>query len=245
MNKKKYSARIKQKVKILRAKDGLSYKEIANKIGIPKSTATLWCKNIILKPEYKKRLYTKQIELLSNGPRSSHARREKEINKIIKNAEDEIVLPIDNQALKLFGAALYWAEGNKTKHFAITNSDPYLIKFMVNWLERVLKISPKNIKVHLNIYPQQNEKNIKKFWSELTKIPLNNFGKSFIKPRSKNYKKNTLYYGTIKIRVQKGTDFRHKVFGWINSVLKDTLLETDMIKRKWHKLKTDYPRPAQ
>ena len=62
-------------------------------------------------------------------------------------------------------------------------------------------------------------------------------GKSFIKPVSKGYRKNKLYYGTIRIRVYKGTDFRHQVFGWINGVLKDMEVEIDEIEKKWHKLK--------
>ncbi len=242
MNQRKYSKKIKQQVRILREKNGLSYKEIADKVGIPKSTATLWCKNVIVKSEYRERLYTKQIKALSNGPESSHERRKKEIETIIDNAEKEIALPLSIDAYKLFGAALYWAEGNKTQHFAITNSDPCLIKFMINWLKDVLDIFPKDIKVHLNIYPQQNDNKLKKFWSELTEIPLENFGKSFIKPENKNYKKNTLYYGTIKIRVSRGTNFRHRVFGWINSVLKETDFQVAATRTKWHKLKTNYPR---
>ena len=240
---KKYSDKIKQQVISLRKQRGLSYKEIADKIGISKSTVKSWCGDIILKPEYKKRLYTKQIEILSKGPNSSHERRKREIKNIVNSAEKEIKLPLNKSAYKLFGAALYWAEGDKTTHFAITNSDPYLIKFVVLWLKNVLNIDPARIKAHLNIYPQQNEALIKNFWSDLTGIPIKNFGKSFIKPVNKNYKRNTLYHGTIKIRVFRGTDFRHRVFGWINSVLKETRIEINNVERKWHKLKIDYPRP--
>lgn len=242
MRNKKYSTQLKQKTKKLRRDKGLSYKEIADKIGISKSTVKSWCANVVLKPEFKERLYNKQIRILSEGPNSSHERRKKEIEIIIRKAEKEISLPLSMEAYKLFGAAIYWSEGNKTKHFAVANSDPFLIKFMVNWLKNVLDIHPESIKAHLNIYPQQNEKEIKKFWSEITGIPLENFGKSFIKPKNKNYKKNTLYYGTIKIRVMKGTDFRHQVFGWINSVLKETKSEISTLEINWHKLKTDYPR---
>lgn len=239
---KKYSKATKQKIRSLRGKRGLSYKEISDKTGISKSTVKLWCSDVFLNSKKRERLYTKQIEILCQGPNSSHERRKREIENIIKEAEKEITLPLNNQTLNLFGAALYWAEGNKTNHFAITNSDPHLIKFIVNWLKFSLNISPEDIKVHLNIYPQQNEADIKKFWSELTEIPLNNFGKSFIKPKSKNYKKNTLYYGTIKIRVKRGTDFRHRVFGWVNTVLKNTNSEIATIEKKWHKLRTDYSR---
>lgn len=239
----RYSTAIKHKARLLRKRNGLSYKEIANKLDVSKSTAKLWCDDIVLKPEHKQRLYTKQIEILSRGPQSSHERRKREIETIVKNAENEIRLPLDHRTYQLFGAALYWAEGEKTQHFAIANSDPFLIKFMVKWFRDMLGVSPTNIKAHLNIYSKQNDSKIKKFWSDITGIPLKNFGKSYIKPANKGYKKNILYYGTIKIRVCKGTDMRHKVFGWINAILKDSKANIDKIERKWHKLKSDYKRP--
>jgi len=240
----KYGKKIKQKARQLRKQKGFSYKEISDKLDIAKSTARLWCGDIILKPEHKKRLYTKQIEILSKGPNCSHERRKREISYIIQKGEKEIKLPLDKRARKLVGAALYWAEGAKTQHFAMTNSDPYLIKFFVCWLKDVANVEAKDLSAHLNIYPQQKDVLIKKFWSEITGIPLENFGKSFIKPKNKNYKRNTLYYGTIKIRVFKGTDLRHRVFGWVNAILEDVnAKQIEKIERRWSKLKTDYMRP--
>jgi transcriptional regulator with XRE-family HTH domain len=243
MMKKRYSKAKKQKARKLRKNDGLSYKEISDKLGIAKSTAKEWCAGIQLNSRQRKRLYTKQIKILIQGPNSSHERRKKEIDKIIRSARKEILFPLSANSYKLLGAMLYWAEGDKTNQFAISNSDPVMIKFFIQWLQKVLKISPERIKAHLNIYPQQNEGKIKKFWSEITRIPLTNFGKSFVKPKNKNYKKNILYYGTIKIRVKRGTDLRHRVFGWTKAVLEDTESEINEIERRWHKLKIDYPRP--
>ena len=120
-----------------------------------------------------------------------------EVDKIIKSAEEEIKIPLSPTALRLFGAALYWAEGSKGKRFEITNSDPYLILFMAKWLKRVFGIDGINLKARLNIYPQQNEREIKRFWSALTGIPAASFGKSYIKPLSKNYKKNNLFISLI------------------------------------------------
>jgi len=107
---------------------------------------------------------------------------------------------------------------------------------MVRWLEKIFKIPPKELKAWLNIYPQQNDSEIKQFWSELTGIPIEKFGKSFIKPLNKNYKKNNLYYGTISVRMPKGTDARYKIFGWIKAVMKNINSETEITQKKWEKL---------
>lgn len=218
-------------------KKGLSYGEIGKKLLISKSTLSLWLKNIALEPEARKRLYTKQIEILSRGPKSQKERRKREVDKIIENAGKEIITPLSTETIRLLGAMLYWAEGGKTKSFCVSNSDPHLILFMVRWIEKIFSIPPKEIKAWLNIYPQQNELKIKQFWSKLTKIPIENFGKSFVKPLNKGFKKNNLYYGTIKILVLKGTDMRYRVFGWIKALLYDITPDVETVQKKWESLR--------
>ncbi|MES2213476.1 MAG: hypothetical protein V4473_01375 [Patescibacteria group bacterium] len=229
---------LKRKAKILRSK-GKSYNEIAQILKISKNTARYWCKDIILKDADQKRLYTKGVLLLAKGQYGSHERRRKEIAKINDNAAKEILFPLHPDTYKLFGAALYWAEGNKVNDFTVTNSDPLLIQFMTQWFCNVFGLTPNDFKAHLNIYPQQDDFEIKKFWSDITGIPLDRFGKTFVKPLNKNYKKNTLYYGTIKVRVNKGTDYRHRVFGWINTVLKNMKQDVEITERKWYKLRAN------
>ncbi len=227
---------LKTKAIIFR-KDGLSYGDIKKKLNVSKSTLSYWLKDVPLEEKYKKKFYTNRILNLAQGTQSQKERRGREIAEIIKKAKQEISESISLESYRLFGAALYWAEGNKKHDLAVTNSDPHLILFMVRWFEKIFGVSPKNgFKAHLNIYPQQNEKHIKQFWSELTGIPLENFGKSFIKPLNKNYKKNNLYYGTIKIKVHKGTDKRHRIFGWIKAVLKDVSPKTQFVQQEWKQL---------
>ncbi len=214
-------------------KKGLSYSEIKKYIPVSKSTLSLWLKSVPLSSVHKKRLYTKQILILSRGAQSQRERRKREIQNIIQLAKDDVSFPLSFDAYRLFGAALYWAEGDKTKCFEITNSDPHLILFMVRWLEKVFCIPPTILRPRLNIYPQQNEKQIKRFWSDLTHVPVLNFHKSYIKPISKGYKKNNLYYGTIKIYVPKSIDRRYKVFGWVQAVLQDIDPHVESTLKRW------------
>jgi DNA-binding transcriptional MerR regulator len=224
-------------------KRGLSYGEIKKKINVAKSTLSYWLKSIPLTPEQRKRFYTRAVLALARGAQSQRERRKREIEKIIKEAEKEIQFPLSFETFRLIGAFLYWAEGNKTKGFEFSNSYPSLIAFMVKWLKEVLKIPPETLKANLNIYPQQNEQEIKEFWSQLTSIPLENFGKSYIKPLSKGYKKNNLYYGTIKIRVPKGTNLRYRVFGWIKAILKNVSPKVESVQKEWNSLR-EKPRPV-
>ena len=235
MDKLKYS-QLKLKAIELRKK-GLSYGEIKKEVNISKSTLSLWLKTVPLTPELKRRFYTARILNLARGHPSQKERRKREIAKIIEEAEKEIQFPLSFETYRIIGAFLYWAEGNKTLGFKITNSDPDFILFMVKWIERIFGILPQNLKAWLNIYPQQNELELKQFWSQLTGIPLENFGKSFVKPVNKGYKRNNLYYGTIRVEVPKGTDIRHRVFGWIRAILKDIAPDVELVKKEWKSLK--------
>lgn len=218
-------------------KQGLSYNEIRRKINVAKSTLSVWLKTIPLKAEYRKRLYTKQIQILSLGSQSQKERRAREVEKIINEAGKEIDFPISLETYRLMGACLYWAEGSKGKMCNFTNSDPHLILFMVRWVESIFKIPVRDLGARLNIYPQQNEKKIKKFWSDLTGIPVKNFGKSYVKPLSKGYKKNNLYYGTMRIEIPKSVDNRYRIFGWIKAVLDNSInSKVRLTQRKWQSL---------
>lgn len=233
---------LKIKARKLRLR-GLSYGEIRKKIGTSKSTLSSWLKNIPLKTEHRTRLYTKQIKILSVGPQSQKERRKKEINEIIKNAKKEIQVPLSEQSFKLFGAALYWGEGTKGNMLQITNSDPRLILFMVHWIEKIFKIKRNTLKARLNMYQQQDDMNLKKFWSDLTGIPFKNFGKSYIKPQGKNYKTNNLYYGTVRIEVPKSGNYIHQVYGWTQAVLEQEDVKAKQIEKKWIRL-TKINRPV-
>lgn len=226
----------KQKAIALRKK-GLSYNEIRQKVPTAKSTLSYWLKGIKLKKIYKDRLYTKKIHFLSFGAQSQKERRLREVNAIIADAKKEIGIPISEETRRLFGAALYWAEGTKGGSLVFTNSDPHLILFMVKWFEKTFNIRPNILKAHLNIYEQQNDTLMKKFWSDICDIPIKNFGKSYIKPSNKGYKKNNLYYGTIKIYVPKSTDLQIRVSGWVQKMFEDISPHTKLIQKKWERLK--------
>lgn len=228
--------RFKNKAILLRQK-GLSYSEIRQHLPVAKSTLSLWLKTVLLPEEHRKRLYTKQVMILARGPHSQKERRKREVQSIISRARSEIPTLITGETLKLMGAALYWAEGCKTQKFSFVNSDPFFIVFMTHWVEEMFGVSRKTLHARLNIYPQQNDADLRKFWSQLTGIPLENFGKTFVKPRNKGYKKNNLYYGTMSVLVPKGTDMRHKVFGWIEGSLKNIQPHVDATIRRWASLR--------
>lgn len=231
-----YSQEFKLKAILLR-KQGFSYNEIRKSVAVAKSTLSLWLKDVLLSAEHRKRLYTRQINILSRGSQSQKERRAREVAAIIKKAEEEVRLPISLDTYRLVGACLYWAEGSKGKMLQITNSDPAFILFFVRWLDMIFGIPASELGARMNIYPQQNENNLKRFWSDLTGIPLSNFGKSYIKPMSMGYKKNNLYYGTMRLEVPKSVDLHYRLFGWIRRMLQEVDPQLQRVQKKWKSLR--------
>jgi hypothetical protein len=223
-------------------KAGYSYGEISKKLHIPKSTLSYWLKSVPLDKKNRDRLYSKQIKNLSKGSQSQKSRREFEVKSLLKSAEKEIKTPLSEEVFKLMGAALYWGEGSKGKRAQITNSDPRLIFFMVRWINKFFHIPPEKLTARLNIYSKQNEKFIIQYWSKLLKIPIENFGKSYIKSVGSGYRKNNLYYGTIRIKIPKSTDICYQINGWINGALKNYNLKSKNFKSQWsHNIKSNKP----
>ena len=233
---KNYSQLRREAVKL--RKHGHSYGEISRRLdGVAKSTLSYWLKSVPLTAKMRKKFYTARIRNLSLGTPSARNRRLAQIGSIVEAAKLELKQPINDDAFKLFGVALYRAEGTKMGMFEITNSDPLMIFFMVRWIERSLNIKSEVLHARLNMYPQQNETDLKRFWSELCDIPIGNFGKTYVKPKSLNYKKNNLYYGTLKVTVPKSSNLKHRMFGWVEALLHPYSVRVEKIQRKWQPLR--------
>ena len=230
MKEEKYKLQ-KQIAKELRRK-GLSYGKIRKETGIPKSTLSWWLKDFKIAKKHRERLYTKHLELITIGKYSQKVRREQEVKNIMETARKVVSGKLSDDVLRFMGVALYWAEGTKGSRFTITNSDPALVLFMVKWVEKIFNISPANLSACLNIHQNQNDKAIKSFWSDLLSIPLASFGKSYIKPDSKGYKQNELYWGTIKVSIPKSTNLKFEMFGWLEEALSDIRKHVELIRQK-------------
>lgn len=81
---------------------------------------------------------------------------------------------------------LYWAEGNKTGRVGISNSDPNIIEFMMEWLRKYCNVNNSKFKPFLNLHSGQDEDEIKEFWAKIIQLPKGQFGKSYIKKKEQD-----------------------------------------------------------
>ena len=211
---------IKEDVMDLR-RSGLSYGEIRAKIPLAKSTVSDWCKNIKLTENQIARLGKLKAKgsYVGNlkGSKANQEKRVREIRQIKETAKSEASFLL-NEKFWIAGLMLYWAEGHKSRRVGISNSDPNIIEFLIEWLRRYCDIKDSKFKPHLNLHSGQNENEIKEFWSKIIKLPKEQFGKSYIKKEGTGHRKNILYKGTLRVDIC-DLNLLYKILGWVEGVI--------------------------
>ena len=193
---------------------GWTYPEIQKKVPVHKITLSKWCRDVELSSQQIKSRGGRYANRLK-GAKANYLKRRKEIIKIQKKAAKEIRSPSPYE-LKIAGAALYWGEGNKSQGLAFSNSDPELVKFMMKWFREICQVPNKKIRACLYLHTGQNEKKMKKYWSRITSVPLNQFNKTIFKEEGSASRKysQSQYQGTIKIQIH-DEDLKHRILSWI------------------------------
>lgn len=205
---------------------GQSVKKIANALRISVSTASLWSKEVELTEKQKERLKNRKVRIshLRRLARKSHLEKLVRVERLFKNAKSEIH-PLNSQELFLIGIALYWAEGFKSTkegRLGFCNSDPKMIKFIIKWFRKSLKINPEDfiLRTEFNESHKDRTKEIKNYWQKITGLPLEQFEKPFYQ-RSiwlREYPSRNKYFGVLRIRVRKSSELLNKMRGWINGL---------------------------
>ncbi len=160
---------------------GLSYSQIKEKVNVSKSTLSSWLKTFPL-PEQAIRALRgnnpKRIERFRNTMRRK--RENEEALMLLRVGEDLSVLSVRDKLIA--GLFLYWGEGTKAAAYttAITNTDPDMIKFFIDWLA-LFNIRRDQLSVVLHLYSDMNPEYEIDFWSSCLDIKKEQFRKPSIK----------------------------------------------------------------
>lgn len=211
---------------IVMRKQGESVRDIATKLGISRSTASLWVRDIALTVEQVEFLQKRRL-LSSERRRTIGVLRQKQARLALiekeKMAGQNVYGNLTTRELNIAGLCLYWAEGSK-KHRRIEfcNSDPNMIKFLINWLNKVWNIPINELKCYVGINEahRDREDKVKNYWAEVSGIPLLNFTKTSFKkyPLQKTYENFEDHYGTLSVKVNKPARIFYKILGHIHGL---------------------------
>lgn len=209
-------------------KIGYSYGMIADKLGLSKSTMSDWLKELPYKPSKE---VIERIGLARAT--SAQNRHQVKVDSIIKakNEAYEEIGEISNRDLKLLGIGLYLGEGSKMhENVRIVNSDPEIILLAIKWFNVICGVSLENIAITIHIYPDVDENIAKKYWSNLTNVPLSQFRQTQVDYRTDktSKKKHKLSYGTAHLQIvtrgdkRLGVFLHRKIIGWIEKVIEQS-----------------------
>lgn len=99
-------------------------------------------------------------------------------------------------------ALLYGCEGSKypaQNGVAFSNSDPYLVLSFLKLLQKSFKLDKNKFSVHLQIHTTHDYQILKKYWSDLLKIPESKFIKPTIAvPKGNKHRDD--YKGTCTLK---------------------------------------------
>ena len=199
-------------------KQGKSYNEINKKLGIAKSTLSYWFKKNKKSEELKKRLTKKaQIQFVKKLRIMAKARRQQALErhaKYRKHARGQFKL-FKKDPLFFLGIGIYSGEGDKsfnTGCVRVSNTDAHLLKKFVDFLNRYCSVDIEQLRAWILLYPDNNEKKCKKYWSKIIGIPKEQFVKSqriFGKHKTKR-----LQHGVCAVYLC-SREIKEKILEWI------------------------------
>lgn len=115
---------------------------------------------------------------------------------------------------------LYWAEGSKKgkRYVSFSNSDPRIIKVMMRFFREICEVPDNKFRGHIHTHSHLNTKTAEDYWSNVAKIPLRQFFKTYSKPsKASKGKMDALPYGTLDVSIGNVKVFLN-IMGWIDKI---------------------------
>lgn len=159
--------REQEEARALRAQ-GKTLAEIAATLGVSKSSASIWTRDVEFTPQPRRR----------SANRRPH-RQQLEKLRQIQELNDEGIRRIGVLSERAFftaGVAMYAGEGFKTDgEVGMANTDPTILGFFCAWLRRFFEIDESRLRMRVYLHKGWDLEAAEAFWSELTGIPRSQF----------------------------------------------------------------------
>lgn len=95
---------------------GLTYDEIVDKLGVSKSSVSLWVRDIAHVPDPERiRRVQAHVRMMAEARWSEHRERRDAQRALVRADAADRVVSLSRDELLRLGALLYWCEGAKTK----------------------------------------------------------------------------------------------------------------------------------
>jgi hypothetical protein len=162
----------RERARRLRA-TGLPMAEIAARLGVSKSSVSLWARDVPFEPRPRRTRGRRR------SPNALQRRKQAEIDRLLAEGRDRVGRLSEREFL-IAGVALYAGEGSKGDgNVRFANSDPRMIVFFCSWLRRFFEVDESRLRVHLYLHQGLDLAASIAYWSALTGIPPAQFLKPY------------------------------------------------------------------
>lgn len=169
-------------------KQGYSINEITTKVGVAKSTISLWVRNVALSHGAKSR-----IESLRTAGQRASQQTHYELTRmhlgLARSEAEEAIrsLPTTKDLALISVALLYWCEGAKSLNdqtLRFSNSDPLVIEAFMSLMRKAFLLDESKFRARMHLHEYHREKIQRKSWMKHTQLPANQFRRTYWKPNT-------------------------------------------------------------
>lgn len=212
----------KQAARQLRQQQGLSIKEIAAKLGVARSSVSVWVRDIDLTPQQYARLdhRNKHHPAQRRGSRANKAKHRQQREQYQQEGR---IKAREGDLLHSWGCMLYWAEGNKARNMiAFSNSDVDMMRLFIRFLRESLSIANEDIRFRVNCYAdtEVRQTQVIQYWCAALDLTHENARThSFnARPTSSKQTSDKLKWGVCRVEVYSTRAIQH-IYGAIQEYI--------------------------
>jgi transcriptional regulator with XRE-family HTH domain len=205
---------------------GLDYEEIVARLGVSKSSVSLWVRDLPRPPRVSPDECARRTSERMGPYWTAERRVLAERRAAASAAAAADIGSLTDREILIAGAVAYWCEGAKNKphrradRVTFANSDPELISFFLLFLE-VAGIPRSDLTFQLQIHETADVASAERFWLALTGARPEQFRKTSVKRHNpETTRKNTSdgYHGCLRVDVRRSCVLYRKIEGWASAV---------------------------
>jgi transcriptional regulator with XRE-family HTH domain len=206
---------------------GLDYEEIAARLGVSKSSVSLWVRDL---PTPARLSYEECRKRSVDGTRR-YWEAERPVREAartaVRDAAAAEIGPLTEREIIIAGAIAYWCEGAKSKPYRraemvnFINSDASVIRLFLAFL-RLADVAPQRLRCIVHIHETGDIEAATHYWQKVTGAAPDQFMQPNIKrhrPRTNRRNTGADYHGCLQIRVTGSRDLYLKIEGWASALM--------------------------
>lgn len=200
-----------ERARALRA-EGWALQDIADELGVAKSSASLWTRGVEFTPRPRRRTAR------AREPNALQRRKQAEIDEMDVRGRQRLAV-LDDQAFLAAGAALYAGEGTKGGNaVAFANTDPRMVAFFCRWLRHHFTVDESRLRARIYLHQGLDLDAATDHWSGITAIPPAQFRSPYRAVADATIRTTKHQYGCCYVRYS-CTRTHREVMGLVRAVL--------------------------